>query len=150
MDTPLITPTNQTMDLIKPINYFESGFNLKRFLIWLALVFIIAYGLFNARNLIFGPSIDIINPPLSEFETKENTITIKGKVENVSYLSLNEKQITVDTDGYFEEAVLLSPSFNTIEIKAMDRFKNETKKILKIYLLEKTESNLGDQINNLE
>jgi len=86
------------MDLIKPINHFESGFNLKRFLVWLALVFIIAYGLFSARSIIFGPSIEIIDPPFSEFETKENTITIKGKVENVSHLSLNEKQITVDTE----------------------------------------------------
>lgn len=142
---PQIIPKKQRMDSLKQTNYFESGFNLKRFLVWLALVFIIAYGLFSARSLIFGPSIEIIDPPLSEFETKENTITIKGKVENVSHLSLNEKQITVDTDGYFEEAVLLSPSFNTIEIKATDRFKNETKKILKIYFIE-NQINVDSQI----
>jgi hypothetical protein len=35
------------MDSLKQTNYFESGFNLKRFLVWLALVFIIAYGLFS-------------------------------------------------------------------------------------------------------
>ena len=36
-------------------------------------------------------------------------------------------------DGLFEEKLLLSPGSNIIEIKARDRFKKETEKIINIY-----------------
>ncbi len=84
----------------------------------------------------FGPSIEIFNPTTAEIETNENTIVLKGRVKNTTFLSLNERPISVDTEGYFEEKLLLSPSFNIIEIKAKDRFKNEVEKTLKIYFSE--------------
>lgn len=114
----------------------QSGFNLKRFLIIISVIFIFSYGIFNARSLLFGPSIEIFNPTAEEIETSENTITLKGRVRNTTFLSLNERPISVDTEGYFEEKLLLSPSFNIIEIKAKDRFKNEVEKTLKIYFSE--------------
>lgn len=114
----------------------QSGFNLKRFLIVISVIFIFSYGIFNARSLLFGPSIEIFNPTTAETETNENTIILKGRVRNTTFLSLNERPISVDTEGYFEEKLLLSPSFNIIEIKAKDRFKNEVEKTLKIYFSE--------------
>ena len=63
----------------------------------------------------------------------ENTITITGKVSNMVFLSINERSISVDTKGYFEEKLLLSPGFNIIEIKARDRFKKEVRETIKIY-----------------
>jgi hypothetical protein len=114
--------------------YIQSGFNLKRFLTIISLIFILSYGIFNARNLLFGPSIEIFSPTKIEFETNEKTITIRGQVRNATFVSVNERPISVDMEGYFEERLLLAPSFNIIEIKAIDRFKNKTTKTIKIYL----------------
>jgi hypothetical protein len=111
---------------------FEEGFNVRRFLIILSVILLVSYGLFNARNMIIGPTIEIFSPT-KDMETAENTIDIKGKAENITFISLNEKPIFVDMDGLFEEKLLLSPGSNIIEIKARDRFKNETEKIINIY-----------------
>ncbi len=116
---------------------FEKGFNIRRFVIILSVVLLVAYGIFNARNLIIGPTIDIFSPAQNT-ETRENLITIKGKAKNITFLSLNEKPIFVDMEGLFEEKLLLSPGSNIIEIRAKDRFKKEVLKTIKIYYKQST------------
>jgi len=117
---------------------FEKCFNVRRFIIILSVVLLVSYGLFNARNLIIGPTIEIFSPTAKDVETDVNTVTVKGKVENVAFISLNEKPISVNMDGLFEEKLLLSPGSNTIEIKARDRFKKEIAKMIKIYYKQST------------
>ena len=112
---------------------FTGGLNIRRFIILLSFFLVVLYGIFNARNLILGPSIEIFNPPLAETEVVENTIIIKGRVENMTFLSLNERPIFADTEGVFEEQLLLSPGFNIITLKAKDRFKKEVQKTIKVY-----------------
>ncbi len=115
---------------------FESGFNIRLFVVILSVLLLVSYGVFNARNLIIGPTIEIF-APTSE-ETEENVLIIKGRAKNISLLSLNEKPIFVDRQGLFEEKLLLSPGSNTIEIRARDRFKKEILKIIKIYYKQGT------------
>ncbi len=112
---------------------FEKGFNIKRFVIILSVVMLVSYGLFNARNLLIGPTIEIFSPTKYTVETDNNVLTISGKTKNIAFISLNEKPISIDTEGVFQEKLLLSPGSNTIEIKGKDRFKQETKEIVKIY-----------------
>lgn len=116
---------------------FERGFNLKRFVIIFSVLLLVSYGIFNARNLIIGPTIEIFSPA-ENTETTENVITVKGKAQNVSFISLNEKPIFVDKEGKFSEKLLLSPGSNIIEIKAKDRFKKEILKTIKIYYKQST------------
>ncbi len=111
----------------------QSGFNIKRFVIILSVFLLISYGIFNARNLIIGPTIEIFSPAKENVETNKNLITIKGRAKNIAFLSLNEKPIFVNTEGLFEERLLLSPGSNIIEIKAKDRFKKEIIKTIKVY-----------------
>lgn len=116
---------------------FESGFNIKLFIILFSVVLLVSYGIFNSRNLIIGPEIEMFSPA-KDMETAENVLVIKGKVKNMTYLSLNEKPIFVDTEGLFEEKLLLSPGSNIIEIEAKDRFKNEVQKTVKVYYKQST------------
>ena len=113
----------------------EGNFNMKTILISGVLVLLVAYGIFNARNILLGPSIEIFSP-IAETETGENIVQVKGRVRNMTFLSLNERSIYTDTEGIFEEVLLLSPGFNTIEIKARDRFKQEAKKTIRVYYKE--------------
>lgn len=119
---------------------FERGFNVRCFVIVLSVLLLISYGIFNARNLIIGPTIEIYSPT-ENTETTENTATIKGKAGNIAFISLNERPISVNLEGLFEEKLLLSPGSNTIEIKAVDRFKKETKKTIEIYYKQSTSTN---------
>lgn len=116
---------------------FENGFNIKLFVITASILLLVSYGIFNARSLITGPTIEIFSP-VTETETNEKVITIRGKAENMSFISMNEKPIFVDGGGLFEEKLLLSPGSNIIEIKAKDRFKKEITKTIKIYYKQST------------
>ncbi|MBN2094326.1 MAG: hypothetical protein JW740_03105 [Candidatus Zambryskibacteria bacterium] len=117
---------------LKNIIKNQKGFSLKVFVITISICLLIAYGLFNARSLILGPTIEIFNP-LKDTETKKNVITVNGRAKNIAFISLNERPIFINTEGIFEEKLLLSPGSNVIEIKAKDRFKNETKETIKVY-----------------
>jgi hypothetical protein len=89
---------------------------------------IVLYALWNGRNLILGPQIEVL--PLS---SEENPINIQGKARNVSFLSLNGRQIFVDKEGKFSEEVLLLPGYNIITIEGRDRFGKTNSAVIKIY-----------------
>lgn len=111
---------------------FEKGFNIRRFLIISSVVLLVSYGIFNARNLLIGPTIEIFSP-LNDSETNSNVLEVKGLAKNISFISLNEKPIFVSPDGFFDEKLLLSPGFNIIEVKAKDRFRQEEKEVIRVY-----------------
>lgn len=119
---------------------FQEGFNIKKFLLIVAVLLLIVYGFFNARNMLTGPTLDILNPT-NLVETEQNILTVKGIVKNATFISLNEKPIFINQDGIFEEKLLLSPGSNIIQIKARDRFKKEIVKKMTIYYKESTTTN---------
>ena len=41
---------------------FENGFNIKLFVITASILLLVSYGIFNARSLIKGPTIEIFSP----------------------------------------------------------------------------------------
>lgn len=111
---------------------FNEGFNIKIFTLVTSVLILISYGIFNARNIILGPSIEIFEPA-ENFETDNSILLIKGRVRNMTSLTLYGRSISVDTEGIFQEKILLSAGLNNIEIRAKDRFQNETRKTLKVY-----------------
>ena len=121
-------------------NVAEIGFGLRKFIIAFAACLLIFYGLYNARYLIFGPKIAIISPQSPEQVSEEKTLNLIGNVKNMTSLTVNGSQIFADPQGNFHETLLLLPGANYIEIKASDRFKNETKKTLYIYYDDKSHS----------
>ncbi len=126
-------------------NLNDSGFNLKRFLAITSIVLLIGYAIFNAKHLITGPSIEIFNPTTEELETSKNIFAVKGRALNVTMLKLNDRQISIDTEGFFEEKLLLSEGFNIINIEARDRFGKKTLKSRQIYYKP---SNDGESLDN--
>jgi hypothetical protein len=116
---------------------FEKGFNIRLFVIIISILSLVSYGIFNARNLIIGPTVEIFSP-IKDMETMQNVLTIKGVAKNIAFISLGGRPIFVDREGLFEEKLLLSPGSNIIEIKAVDRFKKEILKTIKIYYKQST------------
>ena len=111
---------------------FDGGFNVKLFVIIISVILLVSYGIFNARDMLMGPTIEMFNP-IADIETNDNMLIVKGRVKNISFVTLNGKSIYVDRDGLFEEKLLLVPGSNIIEVKAKDRFKKEALEIVKVY-----------------
>lgn len=81
----------------------------------------ILYGGFESIKLILGANISIIEP--KEYSSTDSKIvTIKGRVQRASYISLNDRQIFSDKDGNINEKLPLSPGYNIITLKVQGKF----------------------------
>jgi len=93
------------------------------------LVLILAYALFNARQLINGPEIIIRSPENGRsFDTP--FIEIFGEAKNTSFISMNGRTIYINENDEFREKLLLPPGTSIIRIDARDRFERSTEETL--------------------
>jgi len=96
---------------------------------------IIFYAVYQARNLIRGPILEITEPQNGEtFSTP--LIDISGQIKNISFIYLNDRQIFTTPEGNFSEKLLLSLGYNIMTLRATDKFGRETRKILELVLTE--------------
>jgi hypothetical protein len=82
-------------------------------------IIVIGYAYFEARGMLWGPSITVTSQPT---EVHEPFITIKGQAQHIASLSMNGKPIPVTEDGAFEEPYLLAPGDNRIMLDARDTY----------------------------
>ncbi len=108
---------------------------IRKSLLFLLFIIIVAYSLFQAQKLVSGPQIEIYSPKNGSTYS-QTLIEIEGRVKNVSYINMNDKAIFTDKTGYFKEKFLLSPGYNVIKLDARDKFKKYTEKKLEIILKE--------------
>jgi hypothetical protein len=94
---------------------------IKLILIILSISLIAGYSYYQAQNIIKGPQVSI-ESPLNGATVTDPLTEIKGRAHNISYISLNDRQIFVDKDGLFNEALLLSPGYNIWKLEAKDKF----------------------------
>jgi hypothetical protein len=92
----------------------------------------VIYALWNARSLIAGPQIDILSPGDGGL-ILEQTIKVEGVAKNVSFITLNGRQIFTDKEGLFDEEILPHRGYNIIEINAEDRFGKNISRQIKFY-----------------
>ena len=93
----------------------------KKFILLLIILFLILYGLFQARGYLLGPQVSLENPKQGEI-LKDKLLIIKGRAVDVSKIYLNGRQIFTDEGGNFSEQYLLAPGVNVIRIDAEDKF----------------------------
>ncbi len=91
---------------------------------------VIVYAYFEARGLLFGPSISI---PGGESEsTSSQYILIQGQVAHIASLSVDGEPIQVTESGAFKEPYVLSPGANRIVFDAKDKYGHTTEKVLEV------------------
>lgn len=95
----------------------------------LIVLIVVFYTIFNTRLIIKGPSIEVFE--LQDGQKLEaDLVNIRGLAKNISFISLNGRQIFIDENSEFNERLLLTNEFNEIEIYAEDKFgKKEIKKL---------------------
>jgi hypothetical protein len=109
---------------------------LKIILVVLIAGGIIGYSYYQSRNLIKGPQISLTSPVVGT--TVENPlVSIEGTAKNISFITLNDRQIFVDNEGTFKEELLLSPGYNIWQIAAKDKFGRIVNKKIELVLQER-------------
>lgn len=110
---------------------FDSSsdiFTFRTVLKWTALscigLLLLTYAVFQARFLIVGPQIALINEPSAH--QNERRIFIEGTAYNISRLWLNDRQIYTDAEGYFKEALVLENGYTISTLRAEDRYGRST------------------------
>jgi hypothetical protein len=94
---------------------------VKRLAIIVAALLIVAYGVFEARRILSGPSIDILSPT-SGSATSTTLVTVMGTVENISFLTINDYAAFADEQGKFVYRYSPPPGYTVLTVAATDRF----------------------------
>ncbi len=99
-------------------------FSLRTLLILIGISLLIVtlgyYVLFQARHIIEGPQITLFDAPQGAIDGA--TTTVRGRVENIVAVSLNDRQIYTDDNGYFTETLVLPPGYTIMTLTAHDRY----------------------------
>jgi len=96
------------------------------------LLLVLAYAIFEARNIIGGPVINIQTPP-NGLTAKTSLVKISGSVSNVANIKLDGHPIDIDETGKFTEKLILVPGVNIFDFVARDKFGREKHKKIQIY-----------------
>lgn len=86
-------------------------------------VLIVAYGLYEAQGLLFGPKIQVSTETTL---VHDPYVKIEGKALRISSLSMNGKDIPVTEVGEFSEPFLLARGDNRIALSAKDTYGRTT------------------------
>jgi len=94
---------------------------------WLTAIILLGmlfFVVFQARFLIMGPQIRIIEAPVGPQNDRQ--ITISGAAYNISHLWLNDRPIYTDAKGNFKEALVLENGYTIATLRAQDRYGRTT------------------------
>lgn len=102
----------------------------------MVMVTVIGLGIYAYRQsyeYLRGPVIAITEPKNGSAAATSRMI-LSGTARNVSFLTLNGRQIFTDERGRFRELLLLHDGYNIMTLEAKDRFGHaETKQLELVY-----------------
>jgi len=97
----------------------------------LLVLFIVVYSFFRSKDLIFGVKIKDVNI-IDGTKVTDNILKITGNARNAILLTLDDRPISIDQKGNFNETIALLSGYNVIDIKAKDEFGNSDEKNYKL------------------
>ncbi len=89
------------------------------------------YGFYRAREFMAGPEV-ALNEPRDGQLFKNSFVRVSGEAKNIASISLDGNRIFIDEKGLFKENLLLARGYNIIEVRAVDKFGKEVKKIRRV------------------
>ena len=107
-------------------SWYTFGFRttLQIFGVILLIIVLLSYITFQARNVIQGPSITLLNVP--ESPTADRIISLTGTAHNIVKLTLNGKEIHTNKTGEFTQELVLENGYTITTLWAQDRFGRTT------------------------
>jgi hypothetical protein len=95
------------------------------------LLIIIVYAIFQGRFLILGPRISI-DYPAQGTVVDAGVVNVSGTARNIAFLSLDDRQIYTDTDGHWQEKLVMQSGVNIIKLSGKDRFGRQKELLVQI------------------
>lgn len=98
-----------------------------------ALIVIIVGGYFwyQIRFLLSPPDL-IVDNPSQDIEVSDSTINVIGRVEYDSFVKINNQDIVLGDDGYFNQEINLKSGLNILEIKAINGLGKESRIVRRV------------------
>ncbi len=90
----------------------------------LAIAAVGAFALGNMRDVLFGAPLSIATAR-DGTTLSEGLLPISGKAAHARELFINGRSVLIDREGNFDDAVLLSPGYNVVEVMLRDQFGKE-------------------------
>jgi hypothetical protein len=122
--------------------YRES--RLTKVIIGIFFLIVIIYAYFEARGLLFGPTIDISSDEHAVVDMPY--ILIQGQATHIASLLVDGEPIQVTQDGMFKEPYVLAPGANRIVFDAKDKYGHTTEKVVEIVYRPSATSSLQTRI----
>ena len=94
-------------------------------------LFFLLYIFYQGKSIIEGPLISI-QSPINGATITSSLIEVRGISDNIARISLNDRPIFIDEEGFFKEKILLSPGYNIIKLSAADKFGRVKEQILEL------------------
>jgi hypothetical protein len=94
----------------------KIDFSPKSLIVGILVLAFISYAGFQARFVILGPRVEITSHKNGEV-VENPLVTIEGKATNISWISLNGRQIFTDEKGYWSEDLVVSKGINVVTVK---------------------------------
>ena len=110
--SPLVIPTVSIERILKLC-----------FIVFLVIGFT-GYAVYQARNLIQGPSLTLLNEVSSV--QSERAVTLIGTARNVVVLRVNGREIHTNEQGRFEHTLTLENGYTIMTLEAFDRYGRKT------------------------
>ena len=94
-------------------------------------LFFLLYIFYQGKSIIEGPLISI-QSPINGATITSSLIEVRGISDNIARISLNDRPIFIDEEGFFKEKILLSHGYNIIKLTAADKFGRVKEQILEL------------------
>ncbi len=100
-------------------------------LVFLGIVVFLGYIFYAVRNFTSPPNLEIKSPSADSI-IRQDRVEVIGKTDEGASLQINNQTVFLDDRGNFKETVKLQAGLNNIELRAENRVKKETVKVIKI------------------
>ncbi len=108
---------------------------IKVSLISIISIVIVAYTAFESYDFIIGPQITISQPE-NGISIATSSVVVQGKADRIKNLYINNRPVLIDTEGNFNETILLAPGYNITLLSAQDRFERTIEHKLELVYLK--------------
>lgn len=106
-----------------PREYSAPRFRIGKSMILVCLIFfaVVAFLIFQYRAAIFNPGLSV-EYPLENQTVNSVNIEVRGKTDPNSTLSIDNKDVSVESDGTFKKVITAFPGNAVINIRAENKF----------------------------
>lgn len=102
-------------------DHYDLRKKLERYIIVGLVLVAVLYGAFRAYPLLMGPTIEIIAPQEGD-TVGSSTFQVSGLVKRANKITLQGREINVDTDGRFIETLVTYYPYTILVLTATDGY----------------------------